>query len=83
LGCPPGFDIGEKTFTEYLALPRTQAAIAAGLATEGDIVAGIAAGDRNGDGRVCVQLPTGFETNNRPYGEYFYNLADNNASKPG
>jgi hypothetical protein len=82
LGCPPGFDIGETTYAEFLGLSRTQAAIAVGLVTVGDTLAGLAGIDKNGDGSVCVQLPTGFETNSRPFGEYFYNIADNNASKP-
>jgi hypothetical protein len=43
-----------KNLVEYLQLPRTQAAIADGLATEEDIAAAFAARDRNGDGYVCV-----------------------------
>jgi hypothetical protein len=35
--CPPGFNLGAKNLAEYLQLPRTQAAIADGLATEEDI----------------------------------------------
>jgi hypothetical protein len=29
---------------------------------------------------VCVQLSNGLQTNNRPGGQYFYNLVDDNSS---
>ena len=81
-GCPPGFNLGAVTFDEWIALPRTQAAIEAGLTTSDDVRAGLEAGDRNGNGVVCAGLPHGFEVGNRPLGQYFYNLSDDNASKP-
>ncbi|HEX7309775.1 MAG TPA: hypothetical protein VF232_01235 [Gaiellaceae bacterium] len=81
-GCPPGFNLGALTFDEWIALPRTQAAIEAGLTTADDVRAGLAASDKNGNGMVCAQLSHGFEVNNRPLGQYFYNLSDDNASKP-
>lgn len=81
-GCGVGFDLGALTYDEQIALERTQQAIADGLATEDALRAGLAAVDANGDGLVCVQLPHGFEQSNRPYGEYYYNLSDNNASVP-
>lgn len=76
--CPPGFNLGSKTAAEYLALERTQAAIAAGLATEEQILAAFDASDRNDNGRVCVQLSNGFE--HAPVAAYFYNVVDDNAS---
>jgi hypothetical protein len=79
-GCPPGFNLGSKTFTEYLALERTKASIDAGLVTEADIVAALATVDRNENGRVCVQLSTGFET--AGVTALFYNVVDDNASTP-
>ena len=82
-GCPPGFNIGAYTFEQYLQLPRTVAAIDAGLIDAETVLAGLAARfDHNGNEVVCVQLPLGFETNSRPFGEYFYNVVDDNASVP-
>lgn len=34
----------------------------------------------NGTGRVCVQLSNGLVTGNRPNGQFFYNLVDDNSS---
>jgi hypothetical protein len=79
--CPPGFNLGAKNLADYLQLPRTQAAIADGLATEEDIAAAIAAVDRNGDGYVCVQLSEGYQKNG-PWSVYYYNVTDDNASVP-
>ena len=44
------------------------------------IRAAVAGLDKNGTGRVCVQLSNGLLTNNRPGGQYFYNLVDDNSS---
>lgn len=76
--CPPGFNLGSKTATEYLALERTRASIEAGLVTEQQILASLAAVDRNGNGRVCVQLSPGFER--ASVASSFYNVVDDNAS---
>jgi hypothetical protein len=38
--------------------------------------------DKNGNGSICVQLSQGFQVNSRPFGSYFYNLSDDNASVP-
>lgn len=82
-GCPPGFDLGAYTFEDYLQLPRTAAAINAGLIDAETLLAGLAAGvDHNGNEVVCVQLSYGFETNSRPFGQYIYNVVDDNASVP-
>ena len=81
-GCSPGFNLGAFTFAEYVLLPRSQAAIDDGLATAEQIEAGAASGDRNGNGVICVQLSNGFEVNSRPFGAYYYNLSDDNASVP-
>ena len=82
-GCPPGFNLGAYTFEEYMQLPRTVAAIDAGLVDAETVLAGLAARfDQNANEVVCVQLSHGFETNSRPFGEFFYNVADDNASVP-
>jgi hypothetical protein len=79
-GCPPGFNLGSKTFTQYLALERTKASIDAGFVTEADILGALATVDRNENGRVCVQLSTGFQT--AAVTALFYNVVDDNASVP-
>jgi hypothetical protein len=81
LGCSPGFNLGALTVEEILRLPRSQAAIAAGVVDEAGIRAGVAGVDKNGSGRVCVSLSNGLVTNSRPGGEFFYNLVDDNSSK--
>jgi hypothetical protein len=81
-GCAPGMNLGAYTFDEYVQLPRTQAAINDGLIDEAGIVAGLMHYDQNGDQTVCVQLSLGKQVNNQPFGEYLYNVVDNNASKP-
>ena len=77
-GCPPSFDA--YTPEEAVLLERTQKAIADGLVSEQDALAGWQSLDVNGSGYVCVALPYGFEVSNRPGGEYFYNAVDDNAS---
>ena len=79
-GCSPGFNLGALTAEQILKLPRSQAAIAAGVVDEAGIRAGVAGVDKNGTGRVCVSLSNGLVTNNRPGGQYFYNLVDDNSS---
>ena len=76
-GCSPGFNLGALTVDQILALPRSQAAIKAGVVDEAGIRAGV---DKNGTGRVCVQLSNGLATSSRPGGQYFYNLVDDNSS---
>ena len=80
-GCSPGFNLGALTADQILMLPRSQAAIAAGVVDEAGIRAGVAGVDKNGTGRVCVQLSNGLVTNNRPGGQFFYNIVDDNSSK--
>ena len=79
-GCPAGFNLGALTAAQVLALPRSQAAIAAGVVSEAGIRAGVASVDKNGTGRVCVQLSNGLVTSKRPNGQFFYNLVDDNSS---
>ena len=79
-GCPSGFNLGALTAEQILGLPRSQAAIAAGVVDAAGIRAGIAGVDKNGTGRVCVQLSNGLVTGNRPNGQYFYNFVDDNSS---
>jgi hypothetical protein len=82
-GCPPGFNLGALTFDEFIALPRTQAAIEAGLTTPDGARAALAGVDKNGNGVVCGQLQHGAEVSNAPFGQYLYNVVDDNASVPG
>jgi hypothetical protein len=79
-GCPAGFNLGALTADQILLLPRSQAAIEDGIVSEAGIRAGVAGVDKNGTGRVCVQLSNGLLTNKRPGGQYFYNLVDDNSS---
>jgi hypothetical protein len=81
-GCPPGFNLGSKTFAEYVALPRSQAAIDAGLMTAEQILAGVTPLDKNANGSVCVQLNHGLEVSAAPFAAYLYNVVDDNASVP-
>lgn len=81
-GCGPGFNIGEKTFAQYLLLERTAAAIADGLVTEDQLLASLSVIDANDDGKICVQLNHGHEENSAPGGQYVYNVVDNAASVP-
>ena len=76
------FNLGPLTIDEAVTLPRSQAAVNAGLITEEQLRFSYAGFDRNQNGTVCAQLSHGFEVNNRPFGEFFYNFADDNASVP-
>jgi hypothetical protein len=81
-GCPPGFNLGAVSFEDYLELERTAAAINDGLVTEQDVLAALSHFDKNGNEVVCVQLSRGKIEGNNPFGEYFYNVVDDNASTP-
>jgi hypothetical protein len=85
-GCPSGFNLGAHALTaeDYASLPRSQAAIEAGLIDVEGLLAGAAFYDKNGNGVVCVQLSNGFETwaDSRPFGEYLYNVVDDASSAP-
>jgi hypothetical protein len=81
-GCPPGFNMDAVGFADYLTLERTEAAIDAGLATEQDILDSLSRVDRNGNEFVCVQLSRGKIEGNNPFGQYLYNVVDDNASTP-
>lgn len=80
--CPAGFTIGATTPAEAVQLPRTQDAINDGLITAAEALAYYQALDKNESGYICVGLPHGYEQSNRPFGEYFYNFVDDNASVP-
>ena len=80
--CPAGFTIGAKTPAEAVQLERTQDAIDQGLITAAEALASYQALDKNESGYICVSLPNGFEQTNRPFGQYFYNVSDDNASVP-
>jgi hypothetical protein len=79
-GCAPGFEIGEVTLEESLALPRLQAGLDAGAFTASDIAALFAAIDHNGDGILCFQDVGALS--GASHWQYFYNGVDNNASVP-
>jgi hypothetical protein len=81
-GCAPGFNLGAVTFEQYLDLPRTQAAIDAGLIDDAGIIAGLSHYDANEDEVICVQLNLGYQISNRPFGQYLYNVVDNASSAP-
>jgi hypothetical protein len=78
--CPTGFNLGALSVEQTLALPRSQAAIAAGVVSEAGIRAGFASVDKNGTGRVCAKVSNGLETSNKPNGQYLLNIVDDNAS---
>ncbi len=50
------------------------------MVTEERIVAGVNSVDKNGNGRVCVQLSRGLVISQRPNGQFFYNIVDDNSS---
>ena len=79
-GCSPGFNLGSMTAEEVLQLPRSQAAIAAGVVDEAGIRAGVAGVDKNGTGNVCGKVSHGLMTSNKPNGQYLINLVDDNSS---
>ena len=81
-GCAPGFDIGEVTLEEGLALPRIEAGLAAGVFTEAQLAAGFDKIDHNGDGLLCMK-DVGALTGDVARWQFFYNAVDNNASVPG
>jgi hypothetical protein len=79
--CPQSFT--RVTLAEALALPRTQAAINDGVATEAEILADYEARDANDNDHICFQLPPGFEASSTsPFSQYFYNFNDDKASVP-
>jgi hypothetical protein len=82
-GCAPGFDLGELTFQEFVALPRIVASIADGFTTESDVLDHTPFWDKNGDGLLCVQdTPGAAHSSPASLWQYLYNITDNNASKP-
>lgn len=81
-GCPPAFNLGSMTLAEFVALPRSQAAIDAGLVSPEELLAGLSPIDKNANGLVCVQLSHGLEVSSSPAAPYSYNVVDDNASVP-
>jgi len=78
--CPAGFNLGSVTVAQALKLPRSLAGIEAGVVTEERIIAGVTSVDKNANGRVCVQLSRGLVISQRPNGQFFYNIVDDNSS---
>jgi hypothetical protein len=52
--CPPGYDLGARTFEQ--ALPLFQEQLDAGLYTEAELAAGFANFDVNGNGINCFKF---------------------------
>ena len=78
--CPAGFNVGSVTIAQALTLPRSLAGIEAGVVTPERILAGATSVDKNGNGRICVQLSRGLVISQRPNGQFFYNIVDDNSS---
>jgi hypothetical protein len=81
-GCAPPFTLHAITAADYASLPRSQAAIDAGLVDLEGILAGASAFDQNGDNLICVQVVPGWDIAAKPFAAYLYNVVDNNASTP-
>ena len=82
-GCAPGFELGEMTLAQGLALPRTVAALQDGVATVEGLTAGFEVVDNNSDGLACLKAPHGsFNANPNSNWQYIYVLVDNDASVP-
>ena len=78
--CPAGFNLGSVTIAHALKLPRSLAGVEAGVVTEERIIAGVTSVDKNANGRICVQLSRGLVISQRPNGQFFYNIVDDNSS---
>jgi len=81
-GCAPPFTLHAITAEDYASLPRSQAAIDAGLVDLEGILAGASSVDQNGDNFICVQVPPGWDIGAKPFAAYIYNVVDNKASTP-
>lgn len=81
-GCAPPFTLHAITAEDYASLPRSQAAIDAGLIDLEGILAGVSFYDQNGDNFICVQVPPGWDNSAKPFAAYLYNVVDNSASTP-
>jgi hypothetical protein len=79
-GCAPAFNLGAVPVEQTALLPRSQAAIDAGLIDAAGIIAGASFYDKNGNGVICVQLGPQAEIWNRPFGQYLYNYVDDSSS---
>ena len=81
-GCAPPFTLHAITAEDYASLPRSQAAIDAGLVDLEGILAGASVFDQNGDNLICVKVVPGWDIAAKPFAAYLYNVVDNNASTP-
>jgi hypothetical protein len=79
--CPPPF-LAPLTFEQFLALPRTQAGLEAGVFTIEELEAGFPSLDKNANGVICATLPHGQEVSQSPFADFFYNVIDDMASTP-
>ena len=75
-GCPGPFF--EVTANQFLALPRTVAAMADLGLTREDILAQFP--ERFGN-TFCVQVSHGSDVSSRPFGQYIYNVVDDRARR--
>ena len=80
-GCAPPFTLHAITAEDYASLPRSQAAIDAGLVDLEGVLA-VSVVDQNGDNLICVQVVPGWDIAAKPFAAYLYNLVDNSASTP-
>lgn len=78
--CPPPF-AGAVTLAQEKQLPRTVAALEAGVYTEQEIDDLFAAIDVNDNGLICYQEVHGFDKASESSGrQYDYNLVDDQAA---
>jgi hypothetical protein len=83
--CAPGFDLGALTFEQAAALPATQRGIADGIFTLDDVRAAFESVDANDNDLVCFQdvySIAGEQPNPASLLQYFFNIVDDQASKP-
>jgi hypothetical protein len=83
--CAPGFNLGALTVEQALALPGTQRGLADGISTVADLEGGFDAVDKNDNDLVCFQdvfAIAGENPNAASLLLYFFNITDDNASRP-
>jgi hypothetical protein len=83
--CAPGFNLGALTVEQALALPGTQRGLADDIFTVADLQGGFDAVDMNDNDLVCFQdvfAIAGENPNAASLLQYFFNITDDNASRP-
>ena len=79
-GCSAGFELGSLTFEQAADLPRSRAAVDAGLVDRATLIVTYAGFDANGNGLICGKLQPGFTHAAKPFAAYLYNFTDDNSS---